>query len=154
MLRQPLARIESDAALPEAVDVVVIGGGIAGVSAAYALAKRGVSVALVEKGLVGAEQSSRNWGWCRQQGRDKGEIPLARHSIGMWADMAREIGADVGWANTGVLFVSNDDEQIATWQRWADHARGEQVHSHSGAKEEKFEDSMRIFFPDRFPALP
>ncbi len=130
MLRQPLARIESDAALPEAVDVVVIGGGIAGVSAAYALAKRGVSVALVEKGLVGAEQSSRNWGWCRQQGRDKGEIPLARHSIGMWADMAREIGADVGWANTGVLFVSNDDEQIATWQRWADHARGEQVHSH------------------------
>src|SRR3712207_7428972 len=37
---------------------------------AYYLARRGVKVALVEKGLVGAEQSSRNWGWCRQQNRE------------------------------------------------------------------------------------
>lgn len=65
----PLNRINSDERLPAQVDVVVIGGGVIGVSAAYHLAKKGHSVALVEKGHVGGEQSSRNWGWCRQQGR-------------------------------------------------------------------------------------
>ncbi|HYZ62341.1 MAG TPA: FAD-binding oxidoreductase, partial [Acetobacteraceae bacterium] len=65
----PVNKVQSDAALPKSADVVVIGGGIAGVSAAYYLARKGHSVALIEKGAVGAEQSSRNWGWCRQQNR-------------------------------------------------------------------------------------
>ena len=106
-MRHLLDTIPSDDALPASADVVVIGGGIAGASAAYWLARRGVSVALLEKGLVGAEQSSRNWGFCRKQGRDHGEIPLVRESVEMWAGMAEEIGADVGWVRSGVLFVSN-----------------------------------------------
>ena len=59
-----------------AADVVVIGGGIVGCSAAYYLARRGVSVILCEKGDVGLEQSSRNWGFVRQQGRGEAELPL------------------------------------------------------------------------------
>lgn len=54
--------ISSDETLPKSADVVVIGGGIVGASAAYSLARRGLSVALIEKGYVGCEQSSRNWG--------------------------------------------------------------------------------------------
>ena len=45
-------RIASDERLPEAADVVIVGGGIVGVTAAYFLAKSVVSVALVEKGHV------------------------------------------------------------------------------------------------------
>jgi len=77
----PLSRITSDERLPAQADVVVIGGGVIGVSAAYHLAKKGHSVALIEKGHVGAEQSSRNWGWCRQQHRDLRELPLAMKSL-------------------------------------------------------------------------
>lgn len=55
---------------PERCDVAVIGGGIIGVSTAYELARRGVQVALLEKGVIGCEQSGRNWGWVRQQNRD------------------------------------------------------------------------------------
>ena len=58
----PLHRLESDPALPASADVVVIGGGMAGSAAAYALARKGLSVALVEKGVIGGEQTSRNWG--------------------------------------------------------------------------------------------
>lgn len=57
-------------------DVVVIGGGIAGCASAYYIAKRGVPVTVCEKGDVGLERSSRNWGVVRQQGRDAAESPL------------------------------------------------------------------------------
>ncbi len=66
-----IRRIVSDETLPEAVDVVVVGGGIIGTCTAYFLARRGHSVALLEKGYLGCEQSSRTWGWCRQQNRDR-----------------------------------------------------------------------------------
>ncbi len=62
--------------LPDAVDVVVIGAGVAGTATAYFLAERGVSVLLCDKGRVAGEQSSRNWGWIRQQGRDHAELPI------------------------------------------------------------------------------
>ncbi|RVC30286.1 FAD-dependent oxidoreductase, partial [Mesorhizobium sp. M7A.F.Ca.CA.004.04.2.1] len=48
--------------LPKTSDVVIIGGGVIGVSTALFLARRNVSVTLLEKGRIAAEQSSRNWG--------------------------------------------------------------------------------------------
>ena len=80
----PLDRVASSPELPSSADVVVIGGGIIGSFTAYYLARRGLKVALVEKGLVGAEQSSRNWGWCRQQNRDARELPMATKSLDLW----------------------------------------------------------------------
>ena len=101
----PLDKVASDATLPTRVDVVVIGGGIIGVSAAYLLAKKGHSVALVEKGRIAGEQSSRNWGWCRQQNRDRRELPLMKHSMDLWERAGREIGADMGFRRTGLIYV-------------------------------------------------
>ena len=90
----PLLHIESSADLPREADVVVIGGGVVGVFTAYYLARRGVRVALLEKGRVAAEQSSRNWGWCRQQNRDARELPMATKSLELWENVAAETGED------------------------------------------------------------
>ena len=128
--------VRSDTKLPDHVDVVVIGGGIVGCSAAYYLAKAGQRVALVEKGHVAGEQSSRNWGWCRQQGRDRAEIPLARHSLELWAGLADEIGADVGFRRTGILFVTKDPAELALWEDWSNYARQHQVHAQVLSPEE------------------
>jgi glycerol-3-phosphate dehydrogenase len=49
-------------ALPERVDVAVVGGGFTGLSAARALARRGARVAVLEAGSVAAEASGRNGG--------------------------------------------------------------------------------------------
>ena len=62
--------------LPESVDVVVIGGGVIGVSTAWFLLKAGLSVLVCDKGRIAGEQSSRNWGWIRQQARDPDELPI------------------------------------------------------------------------------
>jgi glycine/D-amino acid oxidase-like deaminating enzyme len=120
----PLHHIETTAPLPMKADVVVIGGGIVGVFAAYYLVSRGVRVALLEKGRIAAEQSSRNWGWCRQQNRDARELPMAIESLALWDRLAAEIGADVGFRRCGLLYLSDDAAEIESWAHWRDLARG------------------------------
>jgi len=131
-----IERIASDERLPAEVDVVVIGAGIVGSAAAYFLAKRGQRVALIEKGVVGGEQSSRNWGWCRQQNRDARELPLAMRGMELWARLGQEIGRDLGFRPCGLVYASNDVEQIATWEKWRTTARdfGIETHMLTGAQ--------------------
>ncbi len=125
----PLTHVTTTQTLPAEADAVVIGGGIVGVCAAYYLARRGVKVTLVEKGRIGAEQSSRNWGWCRQQNRDARELPMATHSLALWDRFAAEIGTDPGFRRCGLLYLSNDEAELAGWARWGEFARGEGVNT-------------------------
>ncbi|WP_371184239.1 NAD(P)/FAD-dependent oxidoreductase [Xanthomonas sacchari] len=120
----PLTSIATPPDLPARADAVVIGGGIIGVFTAYYLARRGLKVALVEKGRIGAEQSSRNWGWCRQQNRDARELPMATRSLDLWEQFAAETGHDTGFRRCGLLYLSNDDQELETWARWGVFARG------------------------------
>ncbi|KKB61657.1 D-amino acid oxidase [Robbsia andropogonis] len=104
-------------------DVVVLGGGIIGTSTAYALARRGISVVLVDKGIVGGEQSGRNWGWVRQQNRHIFELPLAMRSLRRWGELRDEIQIDLGFRREGILYASNDEKSIAKWEAWGNRAR-------------------------------
>jgi glycine/D-amino acid oxidase-like deaminating enzyme len=115
--------IISDEVMPEATDVVVIGGGIVGTFAALTLAARGVPVVLCEKGYIACEQSSRNWGWCRQAGRDAREMPLIVQSLQLWRGMDRFTEADTGFRQCGVLYVGESDADEARFAAWADMAK-------------------------------
>ncbi|MCB1469050.1 MAG: FAD-binding oxidoreductase, partial [Rhizobiaceae bacterium] len=96
--------VSSTGEIPARVDVVVIGGGIVGTSTALSLAEKGVTVALCEKGLIGAEQSGRNWGWVRQMGRDPIEIPLSMLSMDRWREMNERTGEETGFRQTGIAY--------------------------------------------------
>ena len=109
--------------LPSAVEVVIIGGGIVGCSAAYYLAKHGVPVALVEKGRIAGEQSGRNWGWVRQQGRSPLELPLMMRSLRLWQELASELGEDIGFRQSGSLYLAEDQAQLAELEQWLSVAR-------------------------------
>lgn len=126
----PLLSCLSSDRLPATADVVVIGGGIVGVCAAYFIARRGLSVALVEKGRVGAEQSSRNWGWCRQQNRDARELPMATKSLDLWQDISADIGKDLGFRRCGLLYLSDDQAELDGWAKWRDFAATQNVVTH------------------------
>jgi glycine/D-amino acid oxidase-like deaminating enzyme len=122
--------IASDPKLPEAVDVVVIGGGIVGTASAYYLAKRGLKVALLEKGHIACEQSSRTWGWCRQQNRDPREMPLSLLSMSLWDSLASDIGQDLGFRRTGLVYATDDAAMLAGWEAWRPTAREFGVETH------------------------
>lgn len=115
--------VPSDPALPPRADVVIIGGGIIGTSAALALAQRGISVLLCEKGEIAAEQSSRNWGWCRVMGRDSREIPLVIESLRLWRQMNATVGEETGYRQAGILYAGATEAEMARHERWLVHAR-------------------------------
>src|SRR3954453_19873849 len=114
----PVDLVQSDVALPERVRVVVIGGGIIGVTTALSLAERGHSVVLCEKGRIGGEQSSRNWGWCRTMGRDAREISLAIESLRLWGGMNQRIGRETGFRRVGIAYLCETEKEIATQEQW------------------------------------
>jgi len=99
--------------LPKRADVVVIGGGVIGVSSALCLAEAGLAVALFEKGRVAGEQSSRNWGWIRQLGRDDAEMPIMIEANRLWRGMADRIGADVGFRAEGIIYLAESEAACA-----------------------------------------
>ncbi len=115
--------------MPDAADVVIIGGGIIGISTALVLAERGIRVAVCDKGRVGHEQSGRNWGWVRVMGRDPGEIPMALESQRMWEGMAARIGADVGFTRSGIVYVADTEADLAKHVAWLKHAQPYQIGS-------------------------
>ena len=124
-----LIAVETDTTLPPRADVVIIGGGIAGVSTLLALAEQGVSAVLVEKGRLAGEQSSRNWGFCRTQGRDLAEVPLAIESLRQWDRMAQRVGGEVGFTRAGACYLCETPREVAAYEAWLDEAREWQVRS-------------------------
>lgn len=108
--------------VPSSADVVVIGGGIIGVTTALSLVERGISVVLVEKGRIAGEQSGRNWGWCREQLRSQAEQPIAMLAMRLWRGMSERLGADSGFRKTGMMVVSKNPEEVARWEEWQRNA--------------------------------
>ncbi|MQB55848.1 FAD-binding oxidoreductase [Rahnella sp. RcJ3] len=110
--------VQTSATFPAATTVVVIGGGIVGLTAALALAERKIPVVLLEKGAIAGEQSSRNLGWVRKTSRLAEDIPLALASDRLWAMMQHRLGSDVGYRQAGIMFVARTQAQMALYESW------------------------------------
>jgi glycine/D-amino acid oxidase-like deaminating enzyme len=115
--------ITPDPALPARTAVVIVGGGIIGASAAWHLARGGIEVVLCEKAYIACEQSSRNWGWCRQTGRDPREMPLIIESLRQWREIDRLAGGNTGFRECGVMYVAESEGDEANFAAWLEMAR-------------------------------
>src|SRR5262252_4445817 len=108
--------VASDEKLPAQADVVIIGGGIIGTSAALSLTQKGISVALCEKGHIAGEQSSRNWGWCRKMARDPREIPLIIESLRLWQGMNETGEAETGLRQAGIMCLAETQAELTQFE--------------------------------------
>ena len=109
--------------MPRSASVVIIGGGIVGLSAALTLAERGIPAVVLEKGRIAAEQSSRNLGWIRKTNRAVADIPLAAAADALWAQMPERVGSDLGYRRKGIMFVAANDAEMAMYTDWHDRAQ-------------------------------
>ncbi len=94
-------------------DVIIIGGGISGTAAAFTLAKRGVSVMLLERGELASMASGWTLAGVRQSGRHPAELPLAKSAIRIWERLDQELGVDVEYRQDGNLRLALNPDDVA-----------------------------------------
>lgn len=104
--------------VPAETEVVIVGGGIVGASTALFLARKGIPVVVCEKGAIGEEQSSRNWGWVRKMGRDPREMPLMIRAQEIWDELPSIIVADPGFRRHGITYFCDEDKDFAKYEGW------------------------------------
>jgi sarcosine oxidase subunit beta len=102
----------TDRSLPGRADVVIIGGGIIGVSIAYYLVKKGVpDVLLLERGLMGEGSTARCVGGIRTQFSTEINIQLSLLSMRVFQGFEAEFGVDIEFRQIGYLFLATDARQ-------------------------------------------
>ena len=127
-------------------DVVIIGAGIVGSSAALFLRKRGRSVILLESGLVGQQASGVNFGNVRRQGRPMAQLPIANRASPIWRELKTLLGEDVEYLEAGHLRVCYRDRPEMA-DSFVDYAREA---AHTGLQLEVLTGNA---LRDRFPFL-
>ena len=104
-------------------DVIIIGGGFMGASAAFFLRQRGRSVILIERDLIGQQASGVNFGNVRRQGRFLPQLPLANRSREIWGRLDELIGEDAEFIPTGYLRLCYCKEQLGRLEKYAADAK-------------------------------
>ncbi len=97
--------------MTQTFDVVIIGGGIMGCSAAFQLARRGLKVALLEKETIGAGPTGQSSAIIRQHYSNELTARMALRSLRVFQNFAEEVGGECGFTQTGfVMMVDAKDK--------------------------------------------
>lgn len=105
-------------------EAIIIGGGIVGSSIAYHLARDGMRVTVLERMAIAAEASGASAGGVRQIARHPYEVPFAVASVRRWPTLAEELGAELGYRQTGGTRLARTDDQLATIHTMTEQLRG------------------------------
>jgi sarcosine oxidase subunit beta len=96
----------SDGNLPTGASVVVIGAGVTGLSAGWWLARSGLDVVVIDKGIVGWEASGRNGG-----GASHYQSPLFAEEQRMWPQMDDLLGYPTEYVRERII-IQRDSELL------------------------------------------
>ena len=104
-------------------DVIIVGGGIMGATTAFFLRKRGLSVILLERGLIGQQASGVNFGNVRRAGRYLEQLPLSNRSRALWGRLPELIGEDGEFVQSGHLQLAYNQVQADRMEKYARGAK-------------------------------
>src|SRR5512141_493327 len=107
-----------NAPIPAQARVVIVGGGIAGVSVAYHLTKLGCSdVVLLEQGKLTCGTTWHAAGLVGQLRATRDATRMSRYGISLYASLEEETGLATGWKQCGSLNVASTPERLTLLKR-------------------------------------
>lgn len=98
-------------------DVIVIGAGLHGCSAALQLALRGQRTLVLERRHIARHSSGINAGGVRTMGRDLPEVALSVEGMALWRSIRELVGDDCGFTACGQIKVAETTDELARLQR-------------------------------------
>ena len=119
----PIQNTSGRAGMSKAPDVIVIGAGLHGCSAALHLARRGRRVLVIEKNTAGRHASGVNAGGVRRLGRHPAEIPLSVASLELWHRIRELVDDDCGFQATGHIKLAESADDMAILEERASQVR-------------------------------
>lgn len=102
--------------LPTGADVVIVGGGVVGASAAFHLAEAGADVVLLERDQLAAGSTSKAAGGLRAQFSDARNIEIAKRSLAAYKAFGERPGWEVDYEEIGYLFVLTTAAEVEAFK--------------------------------------
>jgi glycine/D-amino acid oxidase-like deaminating enzyme len=103
--------------MPAAAEVVIIGGGVIGVSCAYHLVAAGVDgVVLVERGTLGSGSTSKAAGGIRASFSNRCNIEMGLHSLAAYARFSARFGQDIDFRRHGYLYLLSNELDVSKFE--------------------------------------
>src|ERR1041384_4924002 len=100
-------------------DVVIIGAGIVGSACAAECAREGLSVAIVEAGIIGGGATAAGMGHLVVMDDSEAQFALTRYSQQLWDELSDELPREVEHDACGTIWIAADDEEMAEARRKA-----------------------------------
>ena len=98
-------------------DAIIIGAGIVGSACAVECARAGLSVAIVDAGIVGGGATAAGMGHLVVMDDSEAQFALTRYSQQLWDDIGDELPREVEYDACGTIWIAADDEEMAEARR-------------------------------------
>ncbi|GAB2505088.1 NAD(P)/FAD-dependent oxidoreductase [Corynebacterium atrinae] len=98
---------------PDSADVVIIGGGVMGMSTAWQLAARGIkNIVVIEQSTLGSGSSAKPLGGIRANFSDPSNVLLGKRSLEAYYRFEDDFGVDIELSRVGYLFLARTGAEL------------------------------------------
>jgi len=102
-------------------DVAIVGAGIVGAACADELARRGLSVVVVDGDVIGSGATAAGMGHIVVMDDSEAQFALTRYSQQLWQELRPELPEDVEYEQCGTIWVAADEEEMLEVRRKRDY---------------------------------
>src|ERR1041384_8858531 len=97
----------------KAYDVIIIGAGIVGSACAAECTREGLSLAIVEAGIIGGGATAAGMGHLVVMDDSEAQFALTSYSCKLWSELKEDLPPSIEYEACGTIWVAADDEEMA-----------------------------------------